>query len=107
MGKIQYAIIAVLVGMGLLGVSINKYTELKAKEDARLLYEECVITLKQLNKELSLYVKGDYRQQTGEQRAIAYGKLKKGIYPEFENISKNHYLIYDSICGDDLETQSK
>ena len=56
MGKVQYAIIAVLVGIGLLGVSINKYTELKAKEDARLLYEECVITLKQLNKELRFLI---------------------------------------------------
>ena len=43
MGKVQYVILAVLVSLDLLGVSINKYTELKAKEDARLLYVAVLI----------------------------------------------------------------
>ena len=53
MGKVQYVILAVLVGIGLLGVTVNMYFKGVEEEEARINYATCVTDLTKYNQTLS------------------------------------------------------
>ena len=52
MGKVQYVILAVLVGLGLLGVAVNMYFQAVEEKEARISYATCVTDLTKFTKHL-------------------------------------------------------
>ena len=102
MGKFQYAIIAVLVGIGLLGVTANMYFQAVEEEEARISYAKCVSDLTKYNYTLSEN-NVQWKLMTVEQRAVKYGKIHKGR----EKMYRRFYTSAIEECGESFEAPQK
>ena len=102
MGKFQYAIIAVLVGVGLLGVAVNMYFQAEEEEEARISYATCVSDLTKYNYTLSEN-NVQWKLMTVEQRAVKYGKIHKGR----EKMYRRFYTSAIEECGESFEAPQK
>ena len=102
MGKVQYAIIAVLVGLGLLGVSVNMYFQEVEEEEARISYATCVTDLTKFNQTLTEN-NVQWKLMTVEQRAVKYGKIHKGMGDMYRRL----YTSASEECGDSFEAPRK
>ena len=102
MGKIQYAIIAVLVGIGLLGVAVNMYFQAEEEEVARISYATCVADLTKFNQTLTEN-NVQWKLMTVEQRAVKYGKIHKGMGDMYRRL----YTLASEECGESFEAPKK
>ena len=102
MGKIQYAIIAVLVGIGLLGVAVNMYFQAEEEEVARISYATCVADLTKFNQTLTEN-NVQWKLMTVEQRAVKYGKIHKGTGDMYRRL----YTLASEECGESFEAPKK